>query len=195
MADKPRLLQNSRDLALTIIPLLVLALIVLFASGNFQFGFGANPKDSKLPAVDAQGTLTAVAHTTPFPVRAPAGPGVTKAVPDGWKANSTSQAQLGSGQNVVNVGYLPTDQTFLQLSQSDGPADSFVRYLLGATTKQAGTIPVGDRTWQVYGPGGDGRNAWLLPLDGVTLALSGSATVPSFEQLATAVQDQAPLAR
>ncbi|MFC7755881.1 DUF4245 domain-containing protein [Tsukamurella soli] len=148
-----------------------------------------------IPTVEADAILKATVPQVQFPLREPGGAGVTAGVPTGWTANSSSQQTLSSGQQIVNLGYVTPDRQFLQLSQSDGPAADIVSSVFGSSVEQAGTVPVGDRTWQVYGPASDGRNAWLLPLDGVTLALYGSATVPSFQQLAAAVQDQHPMAK
>ncbi len=195
MADKPRLLLNSRDLSLTIVTLLALCAVAAFASGNVHWGFGPKIDTAHVPTVDAKAILQVAADEVSFPVRQPAGPDVVNAVPSGWIANSTSQPNVAGGQAVINVGYVTSDRQYLQLSQSDGSASDIVESVFGARQTQSGTVPVGDRTWQVYGPASDGRNAWLLPLDGVTIALYGSATVPSFERLAAAAQDQPPLAR
>ncbi|MET9329375.1 DUF4245 domain-containing protein [Tsukamurella sp. NPDC003166] len=194
MAEKPRILQSRRDLVFTMVPLLVLCLIVLFASGNFKLGFGADPKDESVPAINPQGVYEVSAQTLGFPVRMPGGTGVACGVPDGWKATATRDDDV-TGGTVFSVNYLTPEKNSLQLSQSGSPVEAVVASVYGSKAKPSGTIPVGDRTWDVYGPNDKKRSAWVLQLDGAVIVVFGSGTVPRFTELASAVQSQAPLPR
>ncbi|TWS23609.1 DUF4245 domain-containing protein [Tsukamurella sputi] len=192
VAEKPRILQSRRDLVLTMVPLLVLCLIVLFASGNFKFGFGADPKDETVPPINPKGVFQVSADTLGFPVRIPAGAGVVDGVPEGWKATATRDDDV-SGGKVFSVNYVTPEKNSLQLSQSGAPLDVVVEAVYGARTKPSGEVPVEGRTWQVYGPNDKNRSAWVLQLDGAVLVVFGGGTVPRFTELAAAVQSQEPL--
>ncbi|ADG79705.1 hypothetical protein TPAU25S_00537 [Tsukamurella paurometabola] len=194
VAQKPRILQSRRDLVLTMVPLVALCLLAVFASQNFLFGFGADPKDENVAAIDPKPVYELSAGNLAFPVRMPAGEGITGGVPEGWKATATRDQKIAAG-TVFTVNYVTPEKNSLQLSQSDAPVDAVVESVYGGKTKPTGTMPIGGRTWQVYGPNDKGRNAWSLQLDGAVLVLYGGATVPRFTDLATAVQDQAPLPR
>lgn len=194
VADKPRILQNRRDMVFTMVPLLALCLIVLFASGNFTIGFGADPKDETVQPINPKGVYQVSADTLRFPVRMPGGAGVLDGVPEGWKATSTRDDDV-VGSKVFSVNYVTPEKNSLQLSQSGAPADVVLESVYGAKAKPSGTVPVEGRTWEVYGPNDKNRSAWVLQVDGAVLVVFGSGTVPRFTELAAAVQSQQPLPR
>ncbi|MCA0155765.1 DUF4245 domain-containing protein [Tsukamurella sp. M9C] len=194
MADKPRILQNRRDMVLTMVPLLALCLIVLFASGNFKLGFGADPKDETVEPINPKGVYQVSADTLGFPVRMPGGAGVVDGVPEGWKATATRDDDVVGGK-VFSVNYVTPEKNSLQLSQSGSPADVVLESVYGAKAKPSGTVPVEGRTWDVYGPNDKNRSAWVLQVDGAVLVVFGGGTVPRFTELAAAVQSQQPLPR
>ncbi|WP_248491002.1 DUF4245 domain-containing protein [Tsukamurella sp. PLM1] len=192
MADKPRILQNRRDMVLTMVPLLALCLLALFASGNFRLGFGADPKDETVDPINPKGVYEVSAGKLGFPVRMPGGPGVVDGVPDGWKATATRDEQIEGG-TVFSVNYVTPEKNSMQLAQSGAPLAEVVRSVFGARTEPSGSIPVEGRTWQVFGPNERNRSAWAIDLDGAVVVVYGSAPVPRFTELATAVQSQPPL--
>ncbi|WP_158635119.1 DUF4245 domain-containing protein [Tsukamurella asaccharolytica] len=194
MAEKPRILQNRRDMVLTMVPLLALCLIALFASGNFKLGFGADPKDENVQAINPEGVYQVSADTHGFAVRMPGGAGVAAGVPEGWKATATRDDDVVGGK-VFSVNYVTPEKNSLQLSQSGAPVDQVVESVYGARATPSGTVPVEGRTWDVYGPNDRNRSAWVLQLDGVVLVVFGGGTVPRFTELAAAVQSQQPLPR
>ena len=53
-------------------------------------------------------------------------------------------------------------------------------------------VPVSGREWAVL-KGDDVRPVWVLDMDGVRVAITGSAPTSDFEALASAVQDTEPL--
>lgn len=194
MAEKPRILQNRRDMVLTMVPLLALCLIVLFASGNFRFGFGADPRDETVDPINPKGVFQVSADTLGFPVRMPGGAGVVDGVPEGWKATATRDDEVVGG-TVFSVNYVTPEKNSLQLSQSGSPVETVVESVYGAKAKPSGSVPVEGRTWAVYGPNEKNRSAWVLQLDGAVIVVFGGGTVPRFTELAAAVQSQQPLAR
>lgn len=174
------------------VPLIALCLIALLASGNFRLGFGADPKDETVEAINPQGVYEVSANNLSFPVRMPGGDGVKDGVPNGWKATATRDEAI-TGGTVFSVNYVTPEKNSLQLSQSNAPVEGVVGSVFGARTKPSGTVPVEGRTWQVYGPNDKNRSAWALELDGAVIVVSGSGTVPRFTELATAIQSQTPL--
>lgn len=194
MAEKPRILQNRRDMVLTMVPLLALCLIVLFASGNFKLGFGADPKDETVDPINPKGVFQVSADTLGFPVRMPGGAGVVDGVPEGWKATATRDDEVVGG-TVFSVNYVTPEKNSLQLSQSGSPLETVVESVYGTKAKPSGSVPVEGRTWAVYGPNDKNRSAWVLQLDGAVIVVFGGGTVPRFTELAAAVQSQQPLAR
>ena len=81
----------------TMVPLIALCLIVLFASGNFKLGFGADPKDETVEAINPKGVYQVSADTLGFPVRIPGGADVVDGVPAGWKATATRDDDVVGG--------------------------------------------------------------------------------------------------
>ncbi|WP_159103216.1 DUF4245 domain-containing protein [Tsukamurella sp. 1534] len=192
MAEKSRLLQGRRDLVLTMVPLIALCLLAVFASGNFRFGFGANPDEETVDPIDPKSVYALSAQNLRFPVRMPAGPGVENGVPAEWKATATRDEDI-TGGTVFTVNYVTPEKNSLQVSQSNAPLPNVVESVFGARASQSGTIPIGARTWAVYGPNEKNRSAWVLNETGAVVVLYGSATVPRFTEIATAIQDQQPL--
>lgn len=194
VAEKPRILQNRRDMVLTMVPLLALCLIALIASGNFTLGFGADPKDETVDPINPKGVYQVSADTLDFPVRMPGGAGVVDGVPADWKATASRDDDVVGGK-VFSVNYVTPEKNSLQLSQSGSPVETVVESVYGTNARPSGTVPVENRTWQVYGPNDKNRSAWVLQLDGAVIVVYGGGTVPRFTELAAAVQSQQPLAR
>ncbi|GAB3132971.1 hypothetical protein GCM10027289_21990 [Tsukamurella serpentis] len=181
-------------MVLTLVPLLALCLLALFASGNFRLGFGGDPKDETVAAIDAKSVFEITAGRLDFPVRMPSGPGVADGVPEGWKATATRDEAVTGGV-VFSVNYLTPEKNAIELAQSGGQLAEVVQSVFGTRSRPSGEIEVDGRTWQVYGPNDKNRSAWALQLDREVIVIYGSATVPRFTELATAVQSQQPLPR
>ncbi|MBS4101730.1 DUF4245 domain-containing protein [Tsukamurella paurometabola] len=194
MAEKPRILQNRRDMVLTMVPLIALCLLVLIASGNFKLGFGADPKDETVDPINPRGVYQVSAENLGFPVRMPGGTGVVDGVPEGWKATATRDDDVVGGK-VFSVNYVTPEKNSLQLSQSGAPADVVIESVYGAKATPSGSVPVEGRTWEVYGPNDKNRSAWVLRVEGAVIIVFGGGTVPRFTELAAAVQSQEPLPR
>lgn len=174
------------------VPLIVLCLIALIASGNFRLGFGADPKDETVAAINPKSVYEISAGSLGFPVRMPGGDGVVDGVPTDWKATATRDTTFDGG-TVFSVNYVTPEKNSLQLSQSGGDFDKVVETVYGTKTKPSGSVPVNGRDWQVYGPNDRNRSAWAAELNGATVVIFGSGTVPRFTELADAVQSQSPL--
>lgn len=187
MAEKPRILQNSRDLAMTLIPLLALCLLVFFASGN------CGRTQDMVPGVPPKPLAETAAQSLDFPVRLPAAEGFTAGVPEGWKVSAGRQPELAGGKSYFSLSYITDDKRLVELAQSNAGADELVQAVAGNVT-QTGTVPVDGTQWRVFSVNDKDRSTWALTLpDGVTLALNGDATVPQFQVIAEAVQGQQPL--
>ena len=59
MADKPRILNNGKDMFWSLVPLLALCALVAIASGNCSIGASKDVADSKLPPFDVVSALNA----------------------------------------------------------------------------------------------------------------------------------------
>ncbi len=168
----------------TVLALLALCVFVLFASGNWTFGFKAGSGDDKVPAFDVSAALAADARSMPFPIRRPA-------TPDGWKPNSGSTQTVG-GQVSSNVGWVTKKGSYVQLTQTDAPEDELVATLGGYDAMGAGKCEAGGHSWVVY----DGENKnrfWIADLGDVRIGVRSKGSEADIEQIAKAVIAQDPL--
>jgi hypothetical protein len=187
VAEKPRILQNSCDLAMTLVHLIALCLLVFFASGN------CSRTTDQVPGVAPKPLAQVAAGTVGFPVRLPGGPDFVNDLPSGWKVSASRTESVESGKQIFSLSYVTDDKRLVQLAQSQAPADQVIAKL-GGSQVQTGTVPVGNTTWKVYGEDDKHRTAWSTTLaDSVTLVLYGNGTVPQFQTIAEATQDQQPL--
>ncbi len=187
-ADKPRHLQNSHDLILSIVPLVLICLALAGLARGCSFSPGG-PTAAPPPTVDAAQIYTDDAAAESYPIREPA-------MPDGWVANSSSNAKIGgtAGGTVVRVGYITSGGSYLKLAQSSATVQQLVPEevdtLDGLSASRS--MVVGGATWDVYAKKGS-EPAWVSDLGPVRLLITGSGSDAEFAQLATAVLAQPPL--
>lgn len=190
MADKPRILNNGKDMFWSLVPLLALCALVAIASGNCSIGASKDVADSKLPPFDVVSALNADAAQLPFPIRRPP-------TPEGWRPNSGSSDAI-EGHRVSTVGWLSSDGAYVQLSQSDAPEDVFVPYLGGgsggdfADISGTGTRQAGGRQWVTYETS-EGRRFWITDLGQVRIAVLSRGSDADIETIASSVVAQQPL--
>ncbi|SIR78915.1 DUF4245 domain-containing protein [Williamsia sterculiae] len=193
MAEKPRILNNSRDMIWSLVPLLLICGVIAVVSGNCSVGLSGTARDDKTPAYDVNTGLRADARTMPFPLRLPV-------TPEGWKPNSGSTDSAGTG-TASNVGYVTARGIYLQLTQSDADEGDLVTKLGGTGMTGAGTVDAAGRQWVRYNESeGDSAAAgtekvWITDLGDVRIGLSGKADDDDFTTLATAVLAAQPLSR
>ncbi|MEJ9078790.1 MULTISPECIES: DUF4245 domain-containing protein [Gordonia] len=184
MADKPRILQDGRDMMWSLIPLAVLVLIVAGVAGSCSWGFGNDANDKQVPYFDVSDGLLADASTMHFPIRDPK-------VPADWQPNS------GSTQNVEttlssNVGWITGAGAYVQLTQTDATEEPLLRQLLGDEASGTGTREIGGRTWVTY-ENADHKKAWISDFGDVRIAVKGSGKDESLEALAAGVAAAQPI--
>ncbi|MFC9893819.1 DUF4245 domain-containing protein [Nocardia sp. NPDC127579] len=185
--QKPRILLNYKDLFLSLIPLVLIA--VVFAGLASQCSFAANgPTQGAIPHFDIDAALAADAKTLQFPIRKPA-------VPADWTPNSGSRAAIaGAGGGAVStVGYITHQGTYMQLTQTDASEEALARFVLGSRYA-SGTQQIGRQSWTVYAEPTE-ETAWIADLDGVRILIKGAGNEGAFKTLAEAVGAAQPLTR
>ncbi|MCX5043861.1 DUF4245 domain-containing protein [Aldersonia sp. NBC_00410] len=185
--DKPRILHNQRDMALSLLPLVLICLAFAGAASMCSVApFGA--KQGPVPDFDIDAALVSDASTLSFPIRNPH-------VPDSWKPNSggrTTITEEGGGE-VSTVGYITDDGRYVQLSQTDATEEALVPAMVGKRAA-SGAEQIDGRTWVVYAEQGS-EPAWATDLGGVRVLIRGSGSTEDFTELADAVSEAPPLDR
>lgn len=181
---KPRILQGNRDMFWSLAVLLVICAAFAGLAGQCSFS-PSGPEQGPIPEFDAQASLEQDARSLGFPIRSPD-------TPEGWTANS-GRVQGLAGTTSSHVGWVTDERSYVELVQSDAPVDAF-RSLSGGPRPSASVIPVRGAEWTVL-TGDDVRPVWVLDLEDVRVAVTGSASNAEFEKLAAAVHDSEPLPR
>ncbi len=185
-ADKPRILQNNRDLALSLIPLVIICLIVAGLAGQCSFRPGG-PSQGEIPTYDAGPVLTRDALTYTFPIRLPA-------TPDGWKANSGGNDPIDgdNGGTAVRVGYITDGGNYLEVVQTNAGAAALAQYMVQETRQVSGSATVAGVQWQVRGREG-AEPVWTADRGEVRWGLTGRASDAEFREMAAALAQAQPL--
>lgn len=184
MADKkPRILQNNKDMAWSLIPLILGCLLIAAVAGQCSLRVGG-PEAGEVPRIDLAATLQVDADAVPFPIRQPA-------VPEGWIPNSASQPEIrGASVAGSTVGFVTDAGTFLSFTQTDAPEQELALDRARGARLEAptGAETVGDVDWVVY----DEENSepvWVADLGETRVAITGSGSPDEFVTLAEAVGD------
>ncbi|MGO3325698.1 DUF4245 domain-containing protein [Gordonia sp. (in: high G+C Gram-positive bacteria)] len=184
MADKPRILQDGKDLIWSLIALGVIVLVVAGIAGSCSWGFGSDATEQKVPHFDVSAGLHADANTMPFPIREPK-------VPDGWQPNSGSTQEIEKTIS-SNVGWITDGGAYIQLTQTDAAEEDLMRTLLGDDTSGTGTRDVGGQMWVAY-ENLDHQKAWIVDLGDVRVGVKSRGKDESMQTLAEAVLAAQPL--
>lgn len=186
MADaKPRILQDSKDIVWSLIPLLLIALAIAGIAGSCSFGFGKDAAEQKIPDFDSAAAFRADAATLPFPIREPV-------LPDDWKSNSGSTQPVGDSM-ASNVGWIVPSGAYLQLTQSGAGEESLVAKLAGDGALGDGVKQIGGSQWVVYRNGENHKKAWIADLGEVRIGVMSRGSDSDMHTLAEAVLKAAPL--
>ncbi len=179
---KPRILQGNRDMFWSVVVLMVICGLFAGVAGLCTFS-PSGPEQGQIPQFDADASLRQDARSLQYPIRSPE-------VPADWTANS-GRVQGFAGTTSSHVGWVTGERSYVELVQSDAPEDAF-RSLNGGPRPERTMVPIAGREWTVL-TGDDVRPVWVLDLDDVRVAVTGSAPTDQFETLAVAVQDAQPL--
>lgn len=184
--DKPRILQNNRDIIWSLIPLVLVAVVIAGIAQSCSFSPG-RPTSGPVPQFDAAGALAYDAAELGFPIRNPA-------VPDTWQPNSGSRGTVtgGGGGDVSTVGYISDAGRYVQLSQSNATEEELVRWVAAAPRASTGVEQIGGNRWVHYIEDGS-EPIWVADLGGVRVLITGSGSTTEFAALATAVGQAQPL--
>lgn len=187
-ADKPRHLQSSRDMFLTMIPLVLIVLALAGLSRACSFSPGG-PTAGAPPSVDAAAALAGDAASVSFPLRAPT-------LPAGWVSNSGNRHTAGGAQGgvVEDTGWISPAGRYLRLAQSSASEDALINDELGGPRTASDVTEVAGQRWVVYSQQ-DAETVWVADLGAVRLLITGSGSAEEFTTLATATVQAAPLAR
>lgn len=175
-------MQGNRDMFWSLVVLMAICAAFAGLAGQCSFS-PSGPEQGPIPDFDAQASLEQDARSLGFAIRSPE-------VPEGWTANS-GRVESFAGTSSSHVGWVTGERSYVELVQSDAPVDAF-RSLSGGPRPNVSEIPVQGQEWTVL-TGDDVRPVWVLDLDDVRVAVTGSAPNSDFEALAAAVQSSDPL--
>lgn len=185
---KPRILQNGKDMAWSLIPLVIACLLIAAVAQSCSFSPGG-PTAGPIPTFDADAAFKYDARELGFPIRKPE-------TPEGWTPNSGSRSIVAGdgGGDSSNIGFITEPGRYIQLTQSDATAEALVPFVAGEPRYATGTEQIGDHTWDVFG--GDGVEAiWVSDFGDARILITGPAPADEFTKLATAVGAAEPLQR
>ena len=171
MADKPRILNNGKDMLMSLLVLLILVVFVVITSRNCSIGLTGGAADDKIPPFEVSSALRADASTMPFPIRQPA-------LPAGWKPNSGTSGQIG-GKQVSTVGWITPGGYYLGLSQSDATESELLPTLLADA---AGLALVSFSSMMLTAQSFAEKNRYSIDTDREFIALGLANMASSFSQ-------------
>jgi len=204
--QKPRILQDGRDMFWSIAPLVIACIVLAGVLGMCSFAPNG-PGKGPAPNYDAPAALQADADALKIPIRLPK-------LPDGWHANSGSRKGIDGGRTdpvsrqqvravSSTVGYLTPSGMYLSLTQSNADEDKLIASL-NTDVYPTGAQDVDGVKWVVYegaeGSAQDGKRAepvWTTRLNGhggpAQIAITGAAGTDEYRTLAQATQTASPL--
>jgi hypothetical protein len=171
-AAAARRFRPVRDMTISLAVLLV-PLLVLTAF--------CRPGDREVPTVDPSGTYRAAKAEARFPVREPAG------LPADWRSTNAALNRADGGAITLRVSYLTSSDGFVQLVQSDIPADRLIPAELGAGKVQ-GSVDVAGTAWQRYGARRPGETALVLLGPESTVLAVGDASLDDLRRLVASLR-------
>ncbi|WP_035720144.1 DUF4245 domain-containing protein [Gordonia shandongensis] len=183
MADKPRILQDSRDLIWSLLPLVLIALVIAGIAGSCSWGFGDKAAQESIPSFDVRDGLKADAASMPFAVRHPA-------VPTSWKPNSGSTQEVGSTVS-SNVGWIADSGAYVQLTQTDATEEQLVMKLAGSEAAGEGVETIRGLRWVKYR--GEDDKVWIADMGDARVAVKTRGGADLLTTLATAVTEASPI--
>ncbi|GAB2930463.1 DUF4245 domain-containing protein [Rhodococcus aerolatus] len=187
MPSKPRHLLSGRDMAYSIIPLVLICLVLAGASRACAFSPGGPQAAPPPTTIDAAATLSSQATTAGFPLRLPR-------LPEGWVANSSSRTTVrgATGGTSVGVGWISPDGRYLRLVQSSAATDPLLAAEVQGRRSPTSAEDLTGTSWTIYTQQG-AEPAWVADLGPVRLLITGSGTEEDFRTLAIGTTSAEPL--
>lgn len=185
-SQKPRILNDSRDMAWSLIPLVLACLVIAGIASNCSFSPGG-PTAGPAPTFDIDAGLRYDSRELGFPIRQPE-------TPEGWQPNSGSRSIITGteGGDSSTVGFITTAGRYVRFTQSDAGEDELVRFVAGEPRVATGVQQVGERDWVVYG-GDNVEPLWVADFGDVRILIGGSGGDEEFTELAAAAGRVEPL--
>ncbi|WP_216901775.1 DUF4245 domain-containing protein [Nocardia alni] len=183
--QKPRILNDYRDLIWSLIPL-VLICVVLAALSQQCSVSTHGPTTGAVPHFDVRDALQDDAHSLPFPIRQPS-------LPSDWRPNSGSRDTItgADGGDVSTVGYISPQGTYMQLTQSNATESALADHVL-QTRMPSGAEMVGGQKWTVYHVQGN-EPAWIADFGAVRVLIKGAGNQSAYMTLAGSIDAAQPL--
>lgn len=163
---------------------IVVGVLVLVAfQGGFSFSPG-KPSGGTAPTTDVQAGFSTAGRLADFVVVQP------KGLPASWHGSSfsiTSAPGTPVAPPTVRGGWQTPTGTYLTLIESSGGLIAVLGAEIGQTDgSMTGSVTAGGAQWGIS-PGVRHELAWSRTAKGVTLIITGNATVAEFTQLAVAL--------
>ncbi|TSE02219.1 DUF4245 domain-containing protein [Skermania sp. ID1734] len=187
VAEKNRLFQSNRDMALSLIPLVLICIVFAGLASQCSFRPGG-PSQGPIPSFDASAALKQDAKTMSFPVRQPQ-------LPADWTPNSGSNGLISgsSGGQYTTVGYITPAGAYLQLTQTSATEETLVPFVAQEPRTATGVENVAGRQWVVY-DAPPAESIWVANFGSARVLLRGAGTPDEYRTLAEAVDKAAPIA-
>lgn len=168
---------------LTLVVMAIAMAVTIGFTGLCSFNPG-KPENGPVHEVDAQSFLNMESNRVDYPVRMPE-------VPKGWTSNST-RAGTAAGSQTTIVGFVTASGTFVQVTQTDAPADKLPAD--GKERLRDGAVDVDGTKWTKFQPTDDNdRRVWVGDLGEVRAMIEGTANDEEFTQLASGLQNAKPI--
>ncbi len=169
---------SAANMLRSLLPLVVICLLIVAWTTWRQSG------DERVQTVDPSSTIQLAAARASYPVLAPAG------LPDDYLVTSArtdaGQADAEGDPVTLEIGYLTPSEEFAGFVVSDDPGAGPVVDVV-ADGEEQGDVEIGGQTWQRLITG-RGETAFVRETDGVTLAVTGSASDDELQTVAAAVE-------
>jgi hypothetical protein len=168
---------SAANMLRSLLPLVVICLLIVAWTTWRQSG------DERVQTVDPSSTIQLAAARADYPVLAPAD------VPDDYRVTSarTDAGKAEEGDAVtLEIGYLTPSEEFAGFVVSDDPGAGPVVDVV-ADAEQQGDVEIDGETWQQVTTE-RGETAFVRKADGVTVAVTGSASDDELRTIAAAVE-------
>ncbi|MER7080202.1 Protein of unknown function [Saccharopolyspora kobensis] len=177
--QQPAPSRPPRTVSAMVFAILPLVLIAFGAAGLLgQCSFNPGGPSVQVPTVDVRAELDRASGRVDFPLADPE-------LPANWRANSVNVLTLRSHAEVVRIGLLTGEGSYLRFSQSTAAEEELVTADTRQPPQALGTVDAGGRQWVRY-RSVEGEQAWASERDGVRLLIAGNAAEPEFRTLAEA---------
>ena len=185
--EKPRIFQDSRDISINVVVIVVLMLLAVGFTGMCSFNPG-RPENGPVPEVDGQTFLGMESRAVDFAVRYPD-------LPEGWVNNSARRTTL-NGTPAPVMGWVTPQEGFLQVTQTGVDEDTAIKKIDASPRTLTSTEDVAGHEAKIYTSDySDVRDVWFVDLGDARLLVTGAAEAPEFRELIERFAAAEPLAK